>query len=117
MPVQNARPVAEATGYGLSRPPARPGKPAKAGFAATRAGDVSPSDSTTWVGLLYDLLHIAIFPHVGTASVRAFLLALKANGYRPQVIVTDLNQDYGGAIAVVFPQAEHHECVFHALQN
>ncbi len=54
---------------------------------------------------------------MGTASVRAFLLALKANGYRPQVIVTDLNQDYGGAIAVVFPQAEHHECVFHALQN
>jgi transposase-like protein len=32
------------------------------------------------------------------------------------VIVTDLNQDYGAAIAAVFPQAAHHECVFHALQ-
>jgi len=30
--------------------------------------------------------------------------------------VTDLNQDYGAAIARVFPGAEHHECVFHALQ-
>lgn len=65
----------------------------------------------------YDLLHIAIYPHVGTASAQAFLLALKAKGYRPQVIVTDLNQDYGAAIAAVFPNAEHHECVFHALQS
>ncbi|WP_129678409.1 transposase [Candidatus Chloroploca sp. Khr17] len=65
----------------------------------------------------YDLLHIAIAPTVGTASAQAFLLALKAKGYRPQVIVTDLNQEYGAAIAAVFPQAEHHECVFHALQN
>jgi transposase-like protein len=64
----------------------------------------------------YDLLHIAIFPHVGTASARAFLLALRAKGYQPQVIVTDLNQDYGAAIAAVFPHATHHECVFHALQ-
>jgi transposase-like protein len=65
----------------------------------------------------YDLLHIAIAPQVGTASAQAFLLALRAKGYRPQVIVTDLNQEYGAAIAAVFPQAEHHECVFHALQN
>jgi transposase-like protein len=64
----------------------------------------------------YDLLHIAIFPHVGSDPARAFLLALQAKGYRPQVIVTDLNQDYGAAIAAVFPQAQHHECVFHALQ-
>jgi transposase-like protein len=64
----------------------------------------------------YDLLHIAIFPHVGSDSARAFLLALRAKGYRPQVIVTDLNQDYGAALASVFPQAAHHECVFHALQ-
>jgi transposase-like protein len=64
----------------------------------------------------YDLLHIAIFPHVGSDSAHAFLLALRAKGYRPHVIVTDLNQDYGAVIATVFPQAEHHECVFHALQ-
>lgn len=65
----------------------------------------------------YDLLHIAISPQMGTASAQAFLLALRAKGYRPQVIVTDLNQEYGAAIGAVFPQAEHHECVFHALQS
>jgi transposase-like protein len=64
----------------------------------------------------YDLLHIAIFPQVGSASAHAFLLALSAKGHRPQVIVTDLNQDYSAVIAAVFPHAEHHECVFHALQ-
>jgi transposase-like protein len=65
----------------------------------------------------YDLLHLAIYPHGGTASTRAFLLALKAKGYRPEVIVSDLNPAYGAAIGAVFPQAEHHECVFHALQH
>jgi transposase-like protein len=64
----------------------------------------------------YDLLHIAIFPQVGSDSAHAFLLGLYAKGYRPHVIVTDLNQDYSAVIAAVFPQAEHHECVFHALQ-
>jgi transposase-like protein len=64
----------------------------------------------------YDLVHIAIFPYVGSNSAQAFLLALQAKGYRPRVLVTDLNQDYDAAIAAVFPHAEHHECVFHALQ-
>ena len=47
----------------------------------------------------------------------AFLLALRAKGYHPQVIVTDLRQDYGPVIAQVFPQAVHHECIFHAAQQ
>lgn len=64
----------------------------------------------------YDLLHIAIYPQVGSDSAQAFLLALKTKGYQPRVIVTDLNQDYAAVITAVFPQAEHHECVFHALQ-
>ena len=64
----------------------------------------------------YDLLHIAIFPYENSESARVFLLELKAKGYRPSVIVTDLRRDYGPVIAAVFPKAEHHECVFHALQ-
>ena len=28
-----------------------------------------------------------------------------------------MRQDYGPVIAQVFPQAEHHECIFHALQQ
>jgi transposase-like protein len=65
----------------------------------------------------YDLLHIALYPHNDQDSAHAFLLALRAKGYQPHVIITDLRQDYGPVIALVFPQAEHHECIFHALQN
>jgi transposase-like protein len=65
----------------------------------------------------YDLLHIAIYPYNNDDSAQAFLLALRAKGYHPQVIITDLRQDYDPVIAQVFPQAVHHECVFHALQQ
>lgn len=65
----------------------------------------------------YDLLHIALYPNNDQESAEAFLLALRAKGYHPQVIVTDLRQDYGPVIAQVFPQAGHHECIFHALQR
>lgn len=65
----------------------------------------------------YDLLHIALYPHNDQDSAQAFLLALRAKGYHPRVIVTDLRQDYGPVIAHVFPKAQHHECIFHALQN
>ncbi len=64
----------------------------------------------------YDLLHIAIYVHNTKAAARTFLLALKAKGYRPHVIVTDLRIDYGSVIAETFPNASHHECIFHALQ-
>ena len=64
----------------------------------------------------YDLLHIAIYAHNTKAAARTFLLALKAKGYRPHVIVTDLRIDYGSVIAETFPKATHHECIFHALQ-
>lgn len=64
----------------------------------------------------YDLLHIAIYPHNTAESAQAFLLALRAKGYHPRVVVTDLRRDYGPAIAEVFPQAQHHECLFHAAQ-
>jgi hypothetical protein len=64
----------------------------------------------------YDLLHVAIYERNTAHSTRAFLLALKAKGYRPKVIVTDLRSEYGPAIAEIFDQARHHECIFHALQ-
>ena len=64
----------------------------------------------------YDLLHIALYEHNSAHSTRAFLLALKAKGYSPKVIVTDLRSEYGPAIAKVFDRARHHECIFHALQ-
>jgi hypothetical protein len=65
----------------------------------------------------YDLLHVAIYPHNTRQSAHVFLLALRAKGYHPQVVVTDLRRDYGPVIAQVFPQAQHHECLFHAEQE
>ncbi len=65
----------------------------------------------------YDLLHIAIYAYNNQASAHAFLLAVRAKGYHPTVIVTDLRQEYGPLISQLFPQAQHHLCVFHALQG
>ena len=65
----------------------------------------------------YDLLHIEIYPGNGRPSALAFLLTLRAKGYQPRVVVTDLRVDYHDLIAQVFPQAVHHECIFHALKE
>jgi transposase-like protein len=65
----------------------------------------------------YDLLHIALYPHNNQDSAHAFLLALRAKGYHPRVIVTDLRRDYGAVIPQVFARARHHECIFHAEQE
>jgi transposase-like protein len=62
-------------------------------------------------------LHIAIYPSHTKESAHAFLLSLRAKGYHPRVIVTDQRRDYGPLIARVFPEAVHHECIFHGLQN
>jgi hypothetical protein len=65
----------------------------------------------------YDLLHIDIFARNTKQSARAFLLALRAKGYHPHVVVTDMRLDYRDVISQVFPKATHHECIFHALQE
>ena len=64
-----------------------------------------------------DLLHINIFPNLGKDSARTFLLELRAKGYQPRVVITDLSPDYAEPLGIVFPNAVHHECVFHALQT
>jgi len=65
----------------------------------------------------YDLLHIEIYSYNTKQSAKAFLLALRAKGYHPRVVVTDLRVDYGPLVASVFPKATYHECIFHALQD
>jgi transposase-like protein len=65
----------------------------------------------------YDLLHIEIYPYNTKSSARAFLLALRAKGYYPRVVVTDMRVDYKDVVIQVFPKAVHHECIFHALQE
>jgi transposase-like protein len=65
----------------------------------------------------YDLLLIDIYPYNTKHSAKAFLLTLRAKGYHPRVIVTDMRVDYRDVVVTVFPQAIHHECIFHALQE
>jgi transposase-like protein len=65
----------------------------------------------------HDLLHIAIYANNDKETALTFLLALRAKGYHPHVVVTDLRRDYGPDIARVFPTATHHECIFHALKD
>ena len=86
--------------------------------------DKPESDMKRWMyvylavdSYTYDLLHVEIYAYNTQHSARAFLLALRAKGYHPRVIVTDLRADYRNVIAQVFPKATHHECIFHALQD
>ncbi|MGC9523737.1 MAG: IS66 family transposase [Anaerolineae bacterium] len=65
----------------------------------------------------YDLLHIDIYPYNTKDSAQAFLLALRAKGYHPRIVVTDMRVDYSDLVARIFPKAVHHECIFHALQD
>jgi hypothetical protein len=65
----------------------------------------------------YDRLALELYPEHTDAAVRQFLLELKAKGLRPRVVVSDLDPAYGRLLPLIFPQAVHHECIFHAIQN
>jgi hypothetical protein len=65
----------------------------------------------------YDLLALELYPEHNDEAVRLMLLELKAKGIRPRVVVSDLDPAYGRILPLVFPNAIHHECIFHALQN
>jgi len=59
-------------------------------------------------------LHMQVMREKGADSARLFLLQLKALGYHPETMVTDLCPDYPAIVKKVFPKAHHHQCVFHA---
>jgi len=50
-------------------------------------------------------------------DVRSFLLELKANGFEPQLVVTDGSLLYPAVIAEVWPGARHQRCVFHFIKQ
>ena len=64
----------------------------------------------------YDLLALELYPQHNDEAVRLILLELKAKGIYPRVVVSDLDPAYGRILPLVFPNAVHHECIFHALQ-
>jgi hypothetical protein len=65
----------------------------------------------------YDLLALELYPQHNDEAVRLILLELKAKGVCPRVVVSDLDPAYGRMLPLVFPNAIHHECIFHALQS
>jgi hypothetical protein len=64
----------------------------------------------------YDILALELYPDHNDEAVRLILLELKAKGIRPRVVVSDLDPAYARILPQVFPNAIHHECIFHALQ-
>jgi transposase-like protein len=62
-------------------------------------------------------LHVVLYPSNSGFYCKLFLLELKRKGYIPKVIVTDGWDAYVGAIAEVFPKAEHLLCRFHLIRS
>jgi transposase-like protein len=55
-----------------------------------------------------------VFSECNKDNSRAVLLEIKALGYLPKVIVTDLITNYDEAVKDLFPNALHQRCLFHA---
>lgn len=55
-----------------------------------------------------------VFPSCNKDNAKAVLLEIKARGYLPKIIVTDLIRDYDKAVEDLFPNAKHQRCLFHA---
>lgn len=61
-----------------------------------------------------EVLHQEVFLTSDKKTAKTFLLQLKALGYDPDVVITDLSPDYEKPVAEVFEGVPHHLCVFHA---
>jgi len=64
-----------------------------------------------------DLIAVELFAHKDRQAIKTFLLQLKACGYRPQSITTDLLLGYESVVAEVFPDCLYHQCVLHAARD
>ena len=61
-----------------------------------------------------DLLSVELFSHKGKYAIKTFLYQLKALGFRPESITTDLLMGYGAIVKEVFPDCIYQQCVLHA---
>ncbi len=68
-------------------------------------------------GKVADLLAIDVFFHKGSQAIKTFLLQLKASGYRPRSITTDLLLGYENVVREVFPDCSFRQCVLHAERD
>ncbi len=61
-----------------------------------------------------DLLAMELFFHKDKQAMKTFLYMLKALGFRPKSITTDLLMGYEAVVKKVFPDCIYHQCVLHA---
>jgi len=61
-----------------------------------------------------DLLAMELFFHKDKQAMKTFLYMLKALGFRPKSITTDLLMGYEAVVKEVFPDCIYHQCVLHA---
>jgi len=61
-----------------------------------------------------DLLAVELFCHKDKQAMRSFLYQLKALGFRPESITTDLLMGYEDVVEEVFPDCIYLQCVLHA---
>lgn len=61
-----------------------------------------------------DLLAVELFYHKDKQAMRTFLYQLKALGFRPESIITDLLMGYETVVKEVFPDCLYLQCVLHA---
>ena len=64
-----------------------------------------------------DLLAVDLFYRRNKQAMKTFLLSLKAAGFRPKAIITDLLGGYERVVADVFPDAQYRQCVLHAERD
>jgi len=61
-----------------------------------------------------DLLAMELFYHKDKQAMKTFLYMLKALGFRPKSITTDLLMGYEAVVKEVFPDCIYHQCIIHA---
>ncbi len=72
----------------------------------------------TAVGSVFsDLIAADLFKSKGKTPMTIFLLSLKARGFNPWCIVTDLLMGYQTVVKEVFPDCQYHQCVLHAERD
>lgn len=64
-----------------------------------------------------DLLSVELFFHKGKYAIKTFLYQLKALGFHPESITTDLLMGYGKIVKEVFPDCIYQQCVLHARRD
>jgi len=64
-----------------------------------------------------DLLAVDLFHHKDRQAMKTFLLQVKAMGFRPRSVITDLLLGYETVVGEVFPHSKYSQCVLHAARD